>query len=72
MPMINELVLEEVPIGPASDFRGTINSNFEAVKTAVENEFTNVYNQIEQVVDIELSSTQPANQKVGDIWLKEL
>lgn len=67
--MINQLVLEEVPIGPASDFRGTINDNFEAVKTAMENEFTHVY---DIMVDVELSSTQPTNQKVGDIWLREL
>ena len=65
MPIITEIVLEEVPIGPASDFRGTINRNFEAIKT----EFDEVY---EVMVDIELSPEEPTTQKVGDIWLKDL
>lgn len=65
MPVITKIVLEEVPIGPASDFRGIINSNFDAIKT----EFDEVY---EVMVDIELSSTEPTTQKVGDIWLKDL
>ena len=76
MPIITEIVLEEVPIGPASDFRGAINRNFDAIKTefdevydVIKTEFDEVY---EVMVDIELSPEEPTTQKVGDIWLKDL
>lgn len=65
MPIITEIQLVEVPIGSASVFRKTINDNFDAIK----NEFNEVY---DVMVDVELSSTQPENQKVGDFWFKEL
>lgn len=65
VPVITEIVLEDVPIGPAANFRQTINTNFDNIKT----EFAEVY---DTMVDIELSTTQPTTQKAGDFWFKDL
>ena len=55
----------EVPIGPASTFRSTINDNF----TAIANEIDVIY---ETMVDVRLATEQPTDQKVGDFWFKDL
>lgn len=67
MPVITPVDIKVVEVGTASDFRGTINANFEAIKT----EFSEVYNMITSVV---ISKTQPGagELKKGDFWLKEL
>ena len=65
MPVITEIQLNSVEIGPASTFRTTLNQNFENIET----EFSEVY---DVMVDIELSPTEPTTQKVGDIWFKAL
>lgn len=65
MPVVTEIVLNEVPIGPASTFRQTINTNFDNIRT----EFAEVY---AMMVNIQLSSVQPSDQKTGDFWFKIL
>ena len=63
MPVVTDIVLNEVPIGPASTFRQTINTNFDNIRT----EFAEVY---AMMVNIQLSSVQPSDQKTGDFWFK--
>lgn len=63
MPVVTDIVLNEVPIGPASTFRQTINTNFDNIRT----EFAEVY---AMMVNIQLSSVQPSDQKKGDFWFK--
>lgn len=63
--MAQTITLETISIGPAVTFRNNINNNF----TLIANEFDKVY---ETMVDIELSTSQPSNQKNGDFWFKEL
>lgn len=65
MPVVTDIVLNEVPIGPASTFRQTINTNFDNIRT----EFAEVY---AMMVNIQLSSVQPSDQKMGDFWFKIL
>lgn len=65
MPVVTDIVLNEVPIGPASTFRQTINTNFDNIRT----EFAEVY---AMMVNIQLSSVQPSDQKAGDFWFKIL
>ena len=65
MPAVTDIVLNEVPIGPASTFRQTINTNFDNIRT----EFAEVY---AMMVNIQLSSVQPSVQKTGDFWFKIL
>lgn len=65
MPVVTDIVLNEVPIGPASTFRQTINTNFDNIRT----EFAEVY---AMMVNIQLSSVQPSDQKTGDFWFKIL
>lgn len=65
MPVVTDIVLNEVPIGPASTFRQTINTNFDNIRT----EFAEVY---AMMVNIQLSSVQPSVQKTGDFWFKIL
>lgn len=65
MPVVTDIVLNEVPIGPASTFRQTINTNFDNIRT----EFAEVY---AMMVNIQLSNTQPSGQKKGDFWFKIL
>ena len=59
MPVITEIELQDVPIGPAVNFRQTINTNFDNIKT----EFGEVYDTM---------TTQPTTQKTGDFWFKDL
>lgn len=74
------VTIKEVPVGSASVFRQTINDNFEAVKTEVDQEVAGlketVNTEIKQVYEtmtqFELSSVQPIEQKQGDFWLKIL
>ena len=63
VPVVTQIVLTEVPVGPASTFRQTINTNFNNIRT----EFQEVY---DMMVNIQLSSVQPTDQKVGDFWFK--
>lgn len=63
--MVTDIVLNEVPIGPASTFRQTINTNFDNIRT----EFAEVY---AMMVNIQLSNVQPSDQKKGDFWFKIL
>ena len=65
MPVVTDIVFNEVPIGPASTFRQTINTNFDNIRT----EFAEVY---AMMVNIQLSSVQPSDQKTGDFWFKIL
>lgn len=65
MPVVTDIVLNEVPIGPASTFRQTINTNFDNIRT----EFAEVY---AMMVNIQLSNVQPSDQKKGDFWFKIL
>lgn len=65
MPTISAITLEDLNVGPAADFRTTANSNFDAIEA----KFTEVINAL---IDIQLSSTTPTNQKANDIWLKVL
>lgn len=65
MPVVTDIVLNEVPIGPASTFRQTINTNFDNIRT----EFAEVY---AMMVNIQVSSVQPSDQKTGDLWFKIL
>ena len=65
MPVVTDIVLNEVPIGPASTFRQTINTNFDNIRT----EFAEVY---AMMVNIQLSSVQPSDHKTGDFWFKIL
>lgn len=65
MPVVTDIVLNEVPIGPASTFRQTINTNFDNIRT----EFAEVY---AMMVNIQLSSVKPSDQKTGDFWFKIL
>ena len=74
--MAVNITLAEVPIGPASTFRSTINENF----TAIANEIDDIYNTIDTkeaqiyatMVDVRLATEQPTDQKAGDFWFKDL
>lgn len=50
--------LNELVVGPASDFRKSLNTNFTLIQQAM--------------VDVELSQTQPVGQKAGDFWFKQI
>lgn len=74
--MATNVDIKEVSVGSASNFRQTINDNFNALKTGIEQEaqrvdgeFKVVYN---TMTNFEVSSTEPTEQKVGDFWLKVL
>lgn len=71
--LVSQIVLNNVPVGPAATFRGTINDNF----TAIDNQFDQVYLDMVDVVLATSNSGDSApnisyTQKEGDIWLKEL
>ena len=71
--LVSEIVLNNVPVGPAATFRGTINDNF----TAIDTQFDQVYTDMVDVVLAPVSSGGSTpdityTQKEGDIWLKEL
>ena len=71
--LVSEIVLNNVPVGPAATFRGTINDNF----TAIDTQFDQVYTDMVDVVLAPVSSGGSIpdisyTQKEGDIWLKEL
>lgn len=51
--------IDEVNVGPASDFRKTINNNFGNVKEAVD--------YIENKIVV--SNEKPTNQRAGDVWI---
>ena len=51
--------IDEVNVGPASDFKNTINNNFGNVKTAVDS----IGNKIV------ISDGKPTGQIDGDIWI---
>lgn len=50
--------LNELVVGPASDFRNALNDNFDMISTAM--------------VDVQLSTSQPVGQKTGDFWFKDI
>ena len=54
-----DVTFDKVEVGPASDFRKTINNNFDTVKTAVDS----IGNKIV------VSNNAPTNQRAGDVWI---
>ena len=56
---VEDVTFVEVKVGPASDFRKTINNNFDTVKTAVDS----IGNRIV------VSNEKPTNQREGDFWI---
>ena len=54
-----DVTFVKVEVGPASDFRNTINSNFDTVKTAVDS----IGNRIV------VSNETPTDQRAGDVWI---
>lgn len=54
-----DVIFDEVKVGPASDFKDTINNNFKKVKTEVDS----IGNKIV------VSNNAPTNQRVGDVWI---
>lgn len=56
---VEDVTFVEVEVGPASDFRNTINNNFGNVKKAVD--------YIENKIVV--SNEKPTNQRAGDVWI---
>lgn len=54
-----DVIFDEVKVGPASDFKDTINNNFKKVKTVVDSIGGGIV----------VSNNAPTNQRVGDIWI---
>ena len=54
-----DVIFDEVKVGPASDFKDTINNNFKKVKTEVDS--------IENKIVV--SNGAPTNQRAGDVWI---
>ena len=54
-----DVIYDEVKVGPASDFKDTINNNFKKVKTEVDS----IGNKIV------VSNNAPTNQRAGDVWI---
>ena len=54
-----DVIFDEVKVGPASDFKYTINNNFKKVKTEVDS----IGNKIV------VSKEMPTNQRAGDVWI---
>lgn len=76
---------DEVLIGPAVNFRTTINQNFDKIKgsleylqgktTELDNKVTELDNKITNFsggTNIVLSATRPTGQKAGDYWFRTL
>lgn len=58
---VADVTFDEVKVGPASDFKDTINNNFKKVKTEVDS----IGNKI--VVSNEMPT--PTDQRAGDVWI---
>ena len=54
-----DVIFDEVKVGPASDFKDTINNNFKKVKTEVDY----IGNKIV------VSNNVPTGQRAGDVWI---
>ena len=54
-----DVIFDEVKVGPASDFKDTINNNFKKVKTEVDS----IGNKIV------VSNNAPTDQRAGDVWI---
>ena len=54
-----DVIFDEVKVGPASDFKDTINNNFKKVKTEVDS----IGNKIV------VSNNAPTGQRAGDVWI---
>lgn len=72
MPVITPLNLLSIDVGPASTFRGNINTNFEKIKLSFDDIDSKIQEIIENNNSIVLSKTQPNNQRQNDLWLREL
>lgn len=58
-----DVIFDEVKVGPASDFKDTINNNFKKVKTEVDSIVDSIGNRIV------VSNNAPTNQRAGDVWI---
>ena len=56
---VADVTFDEVKVGPASDFKDTINNNFKKVKTEVDS----IGNKIV------VSNETPTGQRAGDVWI---
>lgn len=56
---VADVTFDEVKVGPASDFKDTINNNFKKVKTVVDSIGNNIV----------VSNNAPTNQRAGDVWI---
>ena len=56
---VADVTFDEVKVGPASDFKDTINNNFKKVKTEVDY----IGNKIV------VSNNVPTGQRAGDVWI---
>ena len=56
---VADVTFDEVKVGPASDFKDTINNNFKKVKTEVDS----IGNKIV------VSNNAPTGQRAGDVWI---
>ena len=54
-----DVIFDEVKVGPASDFKDTINNNFKKVKTVVDSIGNTIV----------VSNNKPTNQRDGDVWI---
>ena len=58
-----DVTFDEVKVGPASDFKDTINNNFKKVKTVVDSVVDSIGNKIV------VSNEKPTGQIAGDVWI---
>lgn len=56
---VADVTFDEVKVGPASDFKDTINNNFKKVKTVVDSIGNTIV----------ISDGKPTNQRDGDVWI---
>lgn len=56
---VADVTFDEVKVGPASDFKDTINNNFKKVKTVVDSIGNTIV----------VSNNAPIGQRTGDVWI---
>lgn len=56
---VADVTFDEVKVGPASDFKDTINNNFKKVKTVVDSIGNGIV----------VSNKAPTGQRAGDFWI---
>ena len=56
---VADVTFDEVKVGPASDFKDTINNNFKKVKTVVDSIGNTIV----------VSNNVPTGQRAGDVWI---